>query len=455
MVPLSPHDPPDDQNWNHYWGSGGKPLLAVALKQKTRAIPDRCGLDGGDFTFAEQIIDLDLDSLDLCGESCASVLRISGSSTVQWQFWAQHARGLHTGGVAMRVPHVGVCALLALASLVGAQDPAPPEVSLRADVDGDGEADRVAIVRVGDTAVKGVSAFAVEVVVGGGVSTADPIEAVGPLEKEPPLPESIGYLQVLPDGPLCVTDLDGDGSPEIIARLRLPTSRTNVETLVYGYDPAQKSLRGLWGWTSDGVLGMYSEGVPRLLLLPYRWLYPGCPEFGPIFAWRDGKAHRSLESLPPRLAAELPAIYTPRYVPYELRGDPDTLDLYVRGLMATGENAQAIAAAEDAIGRLDYAESQIAGDRRRALMVLGDARAASGAIDGDVGALEAYRQAYAMEREEGFASPEGFAALHAALALAAAGDRDGALHWLDEAEKAEGQPGKFAATRERIPPKAE
>lgn len=78
-----------------------------------------------------------------------------------------------------------------------------------------------------------------------------------------------------------------------------------------------------------------------------------------------------------------------------------------------------------------------------------------GRNDGETGALEAYKQVYAMQPEPGFASADGFAAFHTALARATKGDRESALDWLDRAEKAEGQPGKFASTREQIPPKAE
>jgi len=82
MVPLSPHYPPNDQDWNHYWGSGGWPPLACALQGRTRALTT-----GGDFVFNSQIVDLDETNVDANGASLAELLLGSaGDGIVQWRF---------------------------------------------------------------------------------------------------------------------------------------------------------------------------------------------------------------------------------------------------------------------------------------------------------------------------------------------------------------------------------
>jgi len=86
MVPISPYYPPNDTSWNHYWNQAGWPPLAVSMSGKTRARRRADGTDYGDYTFNNQIIDLDTLTKRGQGRSAASILGISGSGTVQWQF---------------------------------------------------------------------------------------------------------------------------------------------------------------------------------------------------------------------------------------------------------------------------------------------------------------------------------------------------------------------------------
>lgn len=84
LVPKSPYYPLDDQNYNHYWGAGGWPPLAVALKGKKRA--RRNGNDWGDISFSRQIIDIDDYNEDNEGKSAKDKLGMGADATLQWRF---------------------------------------------------------------------------------------------------------------------------------------------------------------------------------------------------------------------------------------------------------------------------------------------------------------------------------------------------------------------------------
>lgn len=86
LVPKTPHYPPSSQDWNHYWGAGGWPPLAVALDGKTRARQDPNGNDYGDVTFARQIIDIDDYNEDNDGHSAKDKLGMGTEATLRWRF---------------------------------------------------------------------------------------------------------------------------------------------------------------------------------------------------------------------------------------------------------------------------------------------------------------------------------------------------------------------------------
>lgn len=82
LVPWSPHYPPSDVDWNHYWDQAGWPPLAVSMDGKWRAEEE----EQEQYKFNEQIIDIDWYNKDENGESAASRLGFTPDygGTVQW-----------------------------------------------------------------------------------------------------------------------------------------------------------------------------------------------------------------------------------------------------------------------------------------------------------------------------------------------------------------------------------
>jgi tetratricopeptide (TPR) repeat protein len=148
-----------------------------------------------------------------------------------------------------------------------------------------------------------------------------------------------------------------------------------------------------------------------------------------------------------RLARALVRMYATRFRDFELKGATDILEPYVYSQLAAGDAQGALDRVSLSLGSLDTAERSVKSQRVRLLLARGDVMA----VMGDASqALASYRQAFALEPEPNASPAECFAALHLARARASKGDTQGALHWIDEAEKAAGQPGKFERLRRAV-----
>ena len=325
----------------------------------------------------------------------------------------------------------------------------PQNVALEADLDGDGVQDSFAIVCLRGAGPGQPGEFCVQGRLAGRTYSIGPYTALEPAYGPQPLPDDIGALQILPAGALAALDVNLDGCLELVARLRLASSRLNVLTLVIAWDPGKGDLVGLWESADDGVLCMDASGQGDLALLPYALGAGGVPVFSRLFLWRDGQYHESLAPLPSRLAELLSPTYARRIGTFDISGDVSMLSEYVRTEMAGADLVTASAAVERALGELEEAEARVKAVRRQALLLRGDVFVGMGLPQA---ALETYRQAFALEPEEGIESPEGFAAFRLALAMAAAGNLSEAAEWLDKAEQAEQEPGKFQRTREALVP---
>lgn len=336
-----------------------------------------------------------------------------------------------------------VCgSVLAQASAEGADI-----ATVQADLDGDGTEDSFAIVCSRAPTPDQRGAFTVEGQMAGQTYAIGPYSALQADRSAQRLPDEVATLQVLPEGPLAALDVNLDGRLELVARFRLPYSRLNVLTLIIAWDPEKQDLVPVWEDVADGVLCMDASGGGDLVLLPYGFATGRVPVFMRAHVWRDGQYRESLSPLPARLAAALMPVYARQIGRFDTRGDVYMLQEYVRAAIAAGNSMAASSAVGRVLGELEQAEASIKSTRRQALILRGDVFAAMG-VTGD--ALRAYREAFALEGEEGFGSPDGFAAFHLAIAKAAAGDLTGAAEWLDRAEEAEGEPGKFERTREAL-----
>lgn len=340
-------------------------------------------------------------------------------------------------------------AVVTLLSWVAFADELEFPLTIKADLDDNGQEETVVLARM-DGADKGpLGNWQVEVHSEDGITVAGPYEGLGPATHPAPLPPELVVLSLVPrDRPLFVADVNLDGVPEIVVQLRLPLSRTNIETLVLRWETdgvGLKVLKVLKDLTADGVLftDLDLDGVGECL--PF-YLDMSVPIFSDIYVWQEGGYRRNLR-LPQRVAQIVAPLYRDKIGFFTLSGHVPMLGEYVRAALASENQVGALSAAMSVLDQLEQVEKELLRARYTALLLRGDAALNLEPVEN---VLHYYRQAYELDPDDFFATAEGFAAARVARQFASKGKREEVDRWLDQAEQAEGKAGKLKELRKQM-----
>jgi hypothetical protein len=373
-----------------------------------------------------------------------------------------------SGGTALLAPagyeYAGVPALPgsdAAESAVLAQEAQPgpvaqpagddkPPTELVADIDGDGSPDRVWVSKESGQALTDRRAY-VEAEVGGTHVRVGPYEALG--LKSPSqlgqLPPELEELQILPKTPLGLADVNLDGTPELVVRFGVPRSGGFTFTVILAWDAEQETLREIGSADTRALLCMDATGRGQGGMFSFEMVLKDVatgpvPVVRSVDVWNGQRYVTAANAVPPRLARALMPVYERAGSDLGLFAGPSIMEGYAAAAIGAGRPFDAVNRITQAIQETAQVEEEAGLARRRMLVAMGTAQIAAG---DERGAIESFQAAGDIGTDPN-RPPEVTVALRLALAYAAAGDREKAVRWVDEAERRAGTPGAFAHARE-------